>query len=64
MQSMLLISPILRQQYHDSCHAVDASNSTHPATTISSEILDSIAEKVADKLNQNKLNAETGWGGV
>ena len=45
---------------YQSCQSIEAVNVTNPGTTIPSEILDSIAAKVVDKLSGSNKNAKTG----
>ena len=45
---------------YQSCQSIEAVNVNNPWTTIPSEVLDSIAAKVVDKLNSNNKNAKTG----
>ena len=45
---------------YQSCQSIGAVNVNNPGTTIPSEVLDSIAAKVVDKLNSNNKNAKTG----
>ena len=45
---------------YQSCQSIEAVNVNNPGTTIPSEVLDSIAAKVVDKLNCSNKNAKTG----